>query len=100
MHANSLGFKRRNHLIGCADIRNNRLQRRSIADAPARIRHAPKPSSWAFDFATCGADLAQVGHLGRDPQKWTVKIHELLPDGVKAYPSATPVVDGKFACRA
>jgi Domain of unknown function (DUF4185) len=61
------------------------------------IRHAPKPSPWAFDFATCGSDLAQVSHLGADPQKWKVTIHTLVPDGVKAYPSATTVVDGEFA---
>lgn len=60
------------------------------------IRHAAKPSPWAFDFETCGSDLAQVSHLDRDPQKWEVTIHPLVPDGVKAYPSATTVVDGQF----
>ncbi len=61
------------------------------------IRHAAKPSPWAMDFETCGSDLAQVSHLDRSPQDWTVKIHPLVPDGVKAYPSATTVVSGDFA---
>jgi hypothetical protein len=61
------------------------------------IRHAAKLSPWAMDFETCGSDLAQVSHLDRDPQDWTVKIHTLVPDGVKAYPSATTVVSGDFA---
>jgi len=61
------------------------------------IRHAPKPSPWAMDFETCGSDLAQVSHLDRDPQQWDVTIHPLVPDGVKAYPSATTVVHGDYA---
>lgn len=61
------------------------------------IRHAAKPVPWAMDFETCGSDLAQISHLDRDPQHWEVKIHSLVPDGAKAYPSATTVVSGKFA---
>lgn len=61
------------------------------------IRHAAKPSPWAMDFETCGSDLAQISHLDRDPQDWTVTIHPLVPDGVKAYPSATTVVHGDYA---
>lgn len=49
-----------------------------------------------FGFETCGSDLAQVSHLERDPQKWEVKVHPLVPDGAKAYPSATTVVEGKY----
>jgi len=60
------------------------------------IRHAANPSPWAMDFETCGSDLAQVSHLDRDPQKWDVTIRPLVPDGVKAYPSATTVVHGDF----
>lgn len=60
------------------------------------IEHAKKPSPWAMDFATCGADLARVSHLDRDPQRWSVDYYPLVPDGVKAYPSATTVVDGKY----
>jgi hypothetical protein len=58
------------------------------------IRHVEKHASAAMDFESCGADLAEVSHLDRDPQRWTVKYHPLVPDGVKAYPTATAVVDG------
>jgi len=61
------------------------------------IRHAATPSPWAMDFETCGSDLAHVSHLDRDPQQWDVKIHPLVPDGAKAYPSATTVVSGNYA---
>lgn len=61
------------------------------------IRHASKPSPWAMDFETCGSDLAQVSHLDRDPQDWKVTIRPLVADGVKAYPSATTLVDGNYA---
>ena len=61
------------------------------------IRHASKPGPWAMDFETCGSDLAQVSHLERDPQDWQVTIHTLVPDGVKAYPSATTLVQGNYA---
>jgi hypothetical protein len=61
------------------------------------IRHASTPSPWAMDFETCGTDLAQISHLDRDPQDWTVQKHPLVADGVKAYPSATAVVDGNYA---
>ncbi|WP_263366491.1 DUF4185 domain-containing protein [Edaphobacter bradus] len=61
------------------------------------IRHAATPSPWAMDFETCGSDLAQVSHLDRDPQDWEVSIHPLVPDGVKAYPSAATVVRGDYA---
>ena len=60
------------------------------------IRHAPKPTAWTMDFETCGSDLAQITHLDRDPQHWNVTIHPLVPDGVKAYPSATTVVHGDY----
>lgn len=49
-----------------------------------------------FDFETCGADLAKLSDLGRDPQKWRVSYFPLVPDGVAAYPSATAVVDGAY----
>lgn len=61
------------------------------------VRHSSKPAPAAMDFETCGSDLAQVTHLDRNPQKWDVTIHQLVPDGVKAYPSATTVVDGGYA---
>jgi hypothetical protein len=49
-----------------------------------------------MDFETCGSDLAQITHLDRDPQDWDITIHHLVPDGVKAYPSATTVVRGDY----
>ncbi len=61
------------------------------------IRHAPTKNPWAMDFATCGTDLARLSHLDRDPQQWSVQYYPLVPDGVKAYPSASAIVDGKYA---
>jgi hypothetical protein len=61
------------------------------------IRHAAKQSPWAMDFATCGSDLAKLSHLDRDPQQWSVQYYPLVPDGVKAYPSASAVVDGNYS---
>ncbi|MGO8717597.1 MAG: DUF4185 domain-containing protein [Acidobacteriaceae bacterium] len=60
------------------------------------IEHAKQASPWAMDFATCGSDLARVSHLDRDPQQWSVQYFPLVPNGVKAYPSASTVVDGKY----
>lgn len=60
------------------------------------IEHAKKASPWAMDFATCGSDLARISHLDRDPQQWNVEYFPLVPDGVKAYPSASTVVNGKY----
>jgi hypothetical protein len=50
----------------------------------------------AMGFETCGSDLARVSSLGPDPQQWKVTYFPLVSDGVKAYPSATTVVDGKY----
>ena len=61
------------------------------------IRHASQPAPWAMDFETCGSDLAQVSGLDRDPQDWKVTIRPLVADGVKAYPSSTTLVQGKYA---
>jgi hypothetical protein len=60
------------------------------------IEHAKQASPWAMDFATCGSDLARLSHLDRDFQQWAVQYFPLVPDGVKAYPSATTVVEGKY----
>jgi hypothetical protein len=60
------------------------------------IRHAEKHAPAAMDFESCGADLAELSDLNRDPQRWAVKDHSLVPDGVKAYPTATTVVDGAY----
>lgn len=61
------------------------------------IRHPAKPAPAALDFETCGSDLAEVSHLNRDPHDWRVTVRPLVPDGIKAYPSATTVVSGKYA---
>jgi hypothetical protein len=60
------------------------------------VEHAKQATPWAMDFATCGSDLARLSHLDRDPQRWTVQYFPLVPDGLKAYPSATTVVEGKY----
>lgn len=51
----------------------------------------------AMGFATCGTDLARLSDLGPDPLKWKVKYYPLVPDGAKAYPSATSLVTGGYA---
>ncbi len=60
------------------------------------VRNTPKTTSAAFDFETCGTDLARVSGLENDPQKWTVKYFPLVPDGIHTYPSATAVVEGEY----
>jgi hypothetical protein len=61
------------------------------------VKHPQHTSPGAMDFATCGTDLARVSGLNHDPQQWRVQYFPLVLDGVKAYPSATTVVDGKYA---
>jgi Domain of unknown function (DUF4185) len=62
------------------------------------IRHSTKTSAPAgMDFETCGSDLAQISGLNRDPEHWQITVHPLVPDGVKAYPSATTVVYDGYA---
>lgn len=61
------------------------------------IEHAKKSAPAGMDFETCGSDLAQLSGLGKDPQDWRLTIHPLVPDGVKAYPSATTVVHDGYA---
>jgi len=61
------------------------------------IQHPSTPAPTGFDFETCGSDLAQISGLDKDPQKWTVTVHPLVPNGVKAYPSATTVVHDGYA---
>lgn len=60
------------------------------------VRNAPKTTSSALGFATCGTDLARLSGLENDPQRWSVKYFPLVPDGVHAYPSATAVVEGEY----
>ena len=61
------------------------------------IRHSTKPAPAGMDFETCGSDLAQLSGLNHDPEHWQLTIHPLVPDGVKAYPSATTVVHDGYA---
>ena len=61
------------------------------------IEHGKQHRPAAMDFATCGSDLARVRYLDGNPQRWGVKDYPLVPDGVKAYPSATTVVEEKYA---
>jgi hypothetical protein len=60
------------------------------------VRNAPKTTSAAFGFETCGTDLAKVSGLENDPQRWAVKYFPLVADGIHAYPSATAVVEGEY----
>lgn len=61
------------------------------------VRNSPKTTSAALGFETCGADLAKISGLENDPQQWSVKYFPLVPDGIRAYPSATAVVEGEYA---
>ena len=62
------------------------------------VRHSAKPAPAGFDFETCGSDLAQISGLNNNnPLAWKVTVHPLVPDGVKAYPSATTVVHDGYA---
>ena len=61
------------------------------------VRNKPVETSPALAFDLCGTDLAKVSNLGASPQDWKVEIFPLVPDGVKAYPSSTAVVEGDYA---
>ena len=61
------------------------------------LRQPATPEAAGVDFETCGSDLAQISGLSRDPEHWHVTVHPLVPDGVKAYPSATTVVHDGYA---
>lgn len=60
------------------------------------IRATPKSSPQDLGFETCGADMAKVSGLGRDAQQWKVQYFSLVDDGVKAYPSASTVIEGDY----
>lgn len=60
------------------------------------VRNAPKTTSAALGFETCGADLARVSGLENDAQQWSVTYFPLVSDGVHAYPSATTVIEGEY----
>ena len=55
------------------------------------------PDSEVFTFETCGTDLAKLSNLDAPPEEWPVKYFPLVPDGTRAHPSATAVVEGDYA---
>ncbi|HVC45959.1 MAG TPA: DUF4185 domain-containing protein [Terracidiphilus sp.] len=61
------------------------------------IKPAEHPMPWAMNFETCGTDLARIRNPEDDPQRWKISYLHLVDDGVKAYPSATALVEGKYA---
>lgn len=60
------------------------------------IRPASHPEPWAMNFETCGSDLARISNPETNPQDWKIEYYPLVPDGAKAYPSATTVVHGQY----
>jgi hypothetical protein len=59
------------------------------------VRNTDK-SVFELGFEVCGTDLARVSGLDRDPQQWKVSITNLVPDGIRSYPSASTVISGKY----
>ncbi len=60
------------------------------------VRDTPRRKQTDLGFSLCGADLARVSGLDRDPQQWDVSIAPLVPEGTDSYPSATTVIDGDY----
>jgi hypothetical protein len=61
------------------------------------VRNSPKKTAAALGFETCGSDLAKISGLDGDPQKWDATYFPLVRDGIRAYPSATAVVEADYA---
>jgi hypothetical protein len=61
------------------------------------IRNKAKTPAEPYGFETCGADLARVTDLGRNPQEWTIEYFRLVEPETRAFPSATAVAYGKYA---
>jgi hypothetical protein len=61
------------------------------------VRDKPLSVTDPTGFETCGTDIARISDLDGDPQDWTMEYFSLVPDGVKAYPSAATVVSGDYA---
>jgi hypothetical protein len=61
------------------------------------IHHQAKTPTDPYGFGTCGADLARVTDLERDPQDWTFQYFRLAAPETRAFPSATAVVYGEYA---
>ncbi len=60
------------------------------------IKPATHPEPWAMNFETCGTDLARIGNSQKDPDHWEISYFPLVADGVKAYPSASAVVQDDY----
>ncbi|WP_433968010.1 FG-GAP repeat domain-containing protein [Tunturiibacter gelidiferens] len=61
------------------------------------IRATPKNDAAAIGFETCGTDLAHVTGIDGAPKSWKVEYQPLVPESAQANPSATAVVEGKYA---
>ncbi len=59
------------------------------------VRATDKSS--VMGFATCGTDLARIQSPGLDPLRWKISYLPLVANGAGAYPSATAVVEGRYA---
>ena len=60
------------------------------------VRNRPNSNAFALGFEICGADLARVTDLKKNPQDWKVSYFSLVPEGVHANPSASTVIDGNY----
>jgi uncharacterized protein DUF4185 len=60
------------------------------------VRNTPHSNAFALGFEICGADLAHVTDLKKNPQDWKVFYFPLVPEGVHASPSASTVIDGDY----
>ncbi|HEX6880292.1 MAG TPA: DUF4185 domain-containing protein [Terriglobales bacterium] len=61
------------------------------------MRNKPVTKEDPLGFETCGSDVVRIGGLDANPQDWTMEYFELVPDGVKAYPSSTTFIEGEYA---
>jgi hypothetical protein len=60
-------------------------------------RAVPNSNSFALGFEACGADLAHItGVSDPNPENWKIQYFDLVPDGVKSYPTATAVVHDEY----
>lgn len=62
------------------------------------VRNQPHSNAFALGFEICGADLARVTGLNKNPQDWKVAYFSLVPEAVHASPSASTVIEGNYLC--
>jgi hypothetical protein len=60
------------------------------------VRNQPHSNAFALGFEICGADLARVTGLNKNPQDWKVAYFSLVPESVNASPSASTVIEGNY----